>query len=241
MAGRRDERGFTLIEIVLAVTILAIITSFIYASLTGAIRSSQIGSAKNEVATLGTLIVSMIASDVSEASLYSPQSASGRLSLEQVVQGSDTGAIAGQPQWIFIGEDRAEGDSDLDFLGFTTSDREIVYMGEYDRDTDEYVLSRRVRPGISSDPLQGGQRIELLRGQLNNEAAYPFRFVGINFTYCQDLQQLETNNCVKTWDTRRGPAQLPRAVRIELTAAGPADEVLKYVTVTPIFMAETGS
>lgn len=221
---RGPEAGFTLLEIVIAVAIVGIITSFVYTALTGAVRSAKVAGAKNEVTTLGNAVVSMIADDVATAN-------------------ADVGA---QPpaddDAIFhrlCGMDDREGDGDIDTLAFTTADSEVTYRVEYDYETDEYVLWRRYHNRVEplGEQFRRGWTVELMRGRINSDETYPYTLLGLDFAYCRTAEEMERGRCLEEFPCLDGVAQdLPKAVRIALTVVGPSFEALRFITVAPIFM-----
>lgn len=223
MSGRRASGGFTLIEVVIAIAVVAIITSFVYAALTGVLRSAKIAGAKNEVATLGNSVVSMIADDLAVANADMGKTPSGD----------------GAAFHRLCGMDDREGDGDTDTLAFTTAGGEITYRVEYDYQEDEYVLWRRTHNRVEplKDQFRRGWTTELLRGRINSDETYPYKLLGVDFSYCLTADQMQQGRCVEEYPCQDGvAADLPKAVRIALTVAGPSFEALRFITVAPVFM-----
>lgn len=200
--GRRMRRGLTLIEIVVALAIMALMGSI-------------------AAATLGTSIQALNAMDEAGGSTRTARIAMRRITraLELTHMTKNRGSV-NTYRTVFVGKD----DGDEDQLWFSTlshhrkirdsrecDQTEITLFTEDDPDQDDAkVLYLREAPRIDQYPDKGGKPMPLARGVT--------RF---------DLRYLDgvTGEWVDEWDTEGAdtPYRLPRAVQVilELTSPDP--------------------
>jgi len=188
MLPKENHAGFTLVEILVAVTIVALIFSFILGVLTTNMEASREATAKMEIIHEGRFFINRITYDIMSATLL-PNSATGG----------------------FVGRDLHRDGKSKDELYFTSFARTYISPGpDIDQVEVGYhfsrlgdgreLLMRRESNVIDEDLASGGQsfrissRVDELRLRYRGNQGW------------QD-----------SWDTTSGNKKLPQAVAIELT------------------------
>lgn len=214
MSAFSNNQGFSLVEILVAVMILAIITSTIWlsfsASLDTQFETRQMDERIHEVRSA----LDRIAMEISMAYLSTQQSRDKRT------------------QTLFLGKNL--GDSDrIDFNSFShlrmlknakESDQcELSYYTE--SDGENFILYRREDPLIDDDSESGGNRFILLE----NVTAF-------NLRYYDPTRK----SWVDDWDTERRAYRhrLPGQVEIKITYKNTRDEEETLQTRTLIYLME---
>jgi prepilin-type N-terminal cleavage/methylation domain-containing protein len=128
------NKGFTLVEVMVAAGILALIMAIIYGAFAGSLKTMEISTEGGDVYRKARLILNHIAQEISCAYLPAEQ---------------ENSSI----QYAFIGEDREEDGLPRDTLSFTTTAfpvkgparglKEIGYAITLDPETDEPALVMR--------------------------------------------------------------------------------------------------
>jgi type II secretion system protein J len=128
------NKGFTLVEVMVAAGILALIMAIIYGAFAGSIKTMEISTEGGDVYRKARLILNHMAQDVSCAYLPSERENAGI-------------------QYAFVGEDSEEDGLPRDTLSFTTTAppvqdpskglKEIGYGFIHDPETDEPALVMR--------------------------------------------------------------------------------------------------
>lgn len=213
---RRDEysRGFTVIEILIAVTIVSIILTIIYGSFASATRSISISRGRSDIYQIARLSLARMAEDISCA--FPPKG----VNLEDIKFG-------------FIGEDRGLDGMPSDILNFISTSHlkfgrslknsglcEIGYCVETDPETEELVLLRREDDTLDDEIDRGGIVLELAE-----------HIKGIDFKYYDDKGE--------EWDEwySDDTNSLPRKVKITLTLEGENKRRLDFSTVVYLEMS----
>jgi len=219
---RRARRaGFTLIEVLIAAAVLAMIAVLIYSAFSGLQRSKEGLTQLNDRYHEGRAAMRRITQDLQSAyvSLHVPLDPS--LTVVKTA---------------FIGEPGTPADR-LDFNAFVNrrldldaheSDQaELSYFGSYDPNNPSTLdLARRISPHLDLEPETGG-RVEVLATDID----------------LFDLEYLDplTGSWVERWDTTQGvtgqPNRLPLQVRVTLVlnggrraAAGSSKQTVSFVT-----------
>jgi len=202
-------RGFTLIEVMIAVTLLALISAIIFAVVFGAAKRSRFLDLELSLQTETSLILSLVAEDLR-----------GAFSLE--------GAVP-----FFVGEDRYFGDIPGDQVDFLTSSvlpadpglslgsgGEVGYLVS-GGDDKRFSLLRREEAPLSAPFEEGGQEWEVTDRLASFELAY-----------------YDGEEWFDEWDstieTGVGSGKLPKMVRITLSLKEDGQEVLMTTVVTPV-------
>jgi general secretion pathway protein J len=141
------NRGFTLVEVMVAASILALIMAIIYGAFAGSLKTMEICTEGSDVYRKARLILNRITEELSCA--YLPA--------EQDIPGI---------QYAFIAEDRQEEDVPQDTLHFistalplkgpSTGLKEVGYYITLDPETDEPVLVMREDTTPDDHPDEGG-------------------------------------------------------------------------------------
>ena len=183
---RRQDRGFTLIEVVLAVALCALVMTLIYGILVSTIDAAGRIEELTHGSEIGPAILSLIREDVGAAFL------------------------PGDDQDFFVGQERG-GKDRLDFVSSSAvfaaetsgaepkihSINEIGYQVKEDSEGVP-ILYRRVDPFVDAEPLRGGRLIALAP------------VTQFKVTYWTGKEW------VPTWVSSKAENKLPTSVRIEM-------------------------
>lgn len=198
------KRGFTLLEVILAVTVLALIGTMIY----GGFSQTALNKARIEKDVDESRVVHMALARITRELQMAFVSTHVNPSLD--LRASNT---------AFIGKDNGRDDR-IDFTSFShrrlyrnapeSDQNEISYfVTEHPDDPDVKVLARREQNRIDDDPRRGG------KSQILVENIEEF-----NVEYYDPL----LTEWVQTWDTVNTlgqPNRLPTQVRIRLAIQDP--------------------
>jgi general secretion pathway protein J len=201
--GKNTARGFTLIEVLVAMTILAAIATVIYSAFAGMKRSKEGIERINDRYREGRLAMSRMVRELQSA----------YISLHQPIP-----PVMPVQKTIFKGTEGSPGDR-IDFAAFAhrrlvedsreTDQEEVSYYAESDPEHSGVVnLVRRVSPWIDTKPERGG-KIEILATDID----------------LFDVQYLDaaTGMWSQRWDTTQAAEQLgrlPLQVRLVLVLNG---------------------
>jgi general secretion pathway protein J len=205
---RRVQRGFTLVELLVAIVILASISLLIYSAFAGMKRSREGVERLQDRYREGRLAMTRMTRELQSAyvSLHAPILAS--LMVQKTAFIATTGTPADRLDFDSFSNRRIDRNSHV-------SDQcELSYFGSTDPDKPEVTdLVRRVSTKLDLDPKKGG-RVEVLA-------------TDIDLFKLQYLDPL-TNTWLDTWDTTQNvtgqPARLPVQVKIVLVLNGGARE-----------------
>jgi general secretion pathway protein J len=162
----RRTRGFTLIELMVALAILSIVLSSIYATFFSALRAMRDTRERDDTYQIARVVMEKMSNDLAMA-FYRP--------------GSDREE---RPTQLFIGRDATEDDFAHDRLDFTTASHVLLRDGRPETDVvevsyyidntyrDRSLLVRREDP-LPDEDLRHGGTLRVLAE----------RVVGLNFRY----------------------------------------------------------
>jgi general secretion pathway protein J len=198
------RRGFTLLEVILAVAILALVGTMVY----GGFSQTALNKARVESDVDRSRIVHMALERMSR-----------ELTMAFVSTHANPSVDLRVVETAFIGKDNGRDDR-IDFTSFShrrlyrnapeSDQNEISYfVAEHPDDPDVQVLARREQNRIDDDPRRGG------KSQIMVEDIDEF-----NVEYYDPL----LSEWVQTWDTEdvlAQPNRLPTQVRIRLTVKDP--------------------
>jgi general secretion pathway protein J len=222
----RGLRGFTLLELLVAVGVLAMISVLIYGAFAGMKRSKEGIQRVNDRYREGRLAMARVAREIQSAYL------SGHAPIDQ------QGVVV---KTAFMGKTGTPADR-LDFNAFAhrridrnaheSDQAEIGYFGSPDpKDSEVVDLARRISVRPDLEPDKGG-RVEVLATDID----------------LFDLEYLDpiSGQWVETWDTTQAigqPNRLPLQVRVLLVLNGgkrrDADrgqDTIRFITKVPIHM-----
>ena len=207
------NRGYTLVEVMLAAAIVALIMVIIYGAFAGSLKSMKISREGGDVYRKSRLILNRMAQELSCA----------HLPFEQEISGI---------QYAFIGEDKEVDGVPQDTVHFTSSAlplrgpskglKEIGYYIALDPETDEPDLLMRedTTPDDHSD--EGGRNYLLAEG-----------IWGLDFTYYDDRGREW-----KRWDSTSTifAGKLPHLVKISIFCKDERGEPFSLATTAHILV-----
>lgn len=225
----RNRKGFTLIEVLIAVVLLAVISLLLWQSMGGAINSKERSEKREQTYRGANLVLNRMTRELSMCVLYSSLEFLGISSSSEQMTKS-----------VFIGTNAG----DQDKLTFDTlahvrylknvkeSDMaEVTYFVEKAADEDQaqlgdYVLKIREKSPLDNQPDQGGRVMTLLEGVKE-----------LNFRY-YDVTKGEFKD---EWDTTKIDFgnRLPKAVEITLVMQDPVNDenTIRFQTIALLEMA----
>lgn len=223
------QKGFTLIEVVAALTLLAILISMVYGSVSHAtrVRIKMTSAVRNFEEIQG--LFDRMRQDLQGA--YSE--------VRQKKEGS------GYPHTVFLIESQEMDGMSADLLSFSTLSNQVFYLeGEdhngfahseisYDYeqadDEDGLKIYRRQDATMDQEPLEGGRRFLLAR-QIRGASFRAF--------------DASDKTWVESWDSRDKEGRLPLAVEVTLWYGGIKDEAdswMPIATVIPMLNENFGT
>jgi len=194
----RKTSGFTLIELVISASLMAMILTGAYMCLNAAISGQKLIEPRAEVIQNARVIMSMISADLRSACPLSKD-------------------------YEFLGMHRMLDDIQADNLDFATHNYsprqqnegdfcEVSYFVQKEGETGRISLWRRRNPTIAPDPLSGGNREQLARG-----------LRGVSFEYFDGFEWYDTWGEIRDRKKQKDATELPpnmsgmpEAVRVTL-------------------------
>ncbi|MDX2051250.1 MAG: prepilin-type N-terminal cleavage/methylation domain-containing protein [Polyangiaceae bacterium] len=228
MSGRsvRRRRGFTLIELMIAVAVLAMITTLVYSAFAGMKKSRDGVLRITDRYREGRIAMSIIVRDLQSAFLSSNIPVSNTTPSRVTAFISKQGTPLDRVDFATLAYRRLDTDV------HESDQAEVSYFGSKDPESDAVDLVRRVDPLIDTDPEHGG-RVEVLATDV---ALF-------------DVQYLDplTGLWVEEWDTRQATGvgfRLPHQVRVLLVlhdgnrkeAAGEREDI-RFITKVPLMVS----
>ena len=212
----RNKSGFTLVEVMVAAAILALIVSMLYIAFASSVKTMETSTEGGEIFRKAGVVLNRMAQDISCA----------RLPAEE----ADASA-----QYAFIGEDKIEDGVPQDTLTFISTalplrgpSRGIKQVGYYiapDSETDKLALFMKedTTPALGNSAEHAGKGMLLAEG-----------IEGLDLTY-YDSQGREW----KRWDTTTPvfARKLPQLVRISLFFKDDKGEHLSLTTTAQVPLA----
>jgi general secretion pathway protein J len=231
-------RGFTLIEVMLALSITAIISAFIYTSFAITLDSKQRVEKRAEIYHAGRIFLLRVSSEIQDAYLQ-PQFSSFS---EEIEQPAST---------TLIGEDHTEFGRDYDYLTFTTlshmvfpydpednnqsSHTQLTYdIRMDDNNTEEAAIIRREDPTIDQSLEMEGESVAYILCE--NVRSVNYRY----YDRKRDVWEDEWN----AYDDKFDYPRLPTAIEIRLVLAEmpenmediDEDQIMEVVFTTLVYL-----
>lgn len=211
--GSTRRRGFTLLEVMVAVAIIAMLGVLIYGAFMGMTRSRQNMVNVADRYQQGRLAIDRMSRELGGAFISAHEPIS---------------QLQNARQTAFVGHDQSSSDR-VDFTAFANvrlasdsheSDQaEISYFAARDPDSGNLDLVRRISRYIDEDPGRGGT-VQVLAENIHS----------FELKYMDPL----TGEWVQTWDSSQPAAQLGRLPSqvwiILMLAGGPRDVPIKFET-----------
>jgi prepilin-type N-terminal cleavage/methylation domain-containing protein len=205
--------GFTLLEILIAIVILAVVLSTIYASYTGTLRVIKDLETGDRIYSMARSSLERMMIDLSCAGAYEGGSDFG-------TRRDPSGQAAGSLTFISTAATNFENNTLLEGAA------KITYYLEQDLENGGYNLMRREEPLDSKSPSASGSQAFILCRGLQSMA---FKF------YDSGGKEYDTWDPAPTGSSES--KALPQAVAIHLTFENPADRNLPYRFMTKILLA----
>jgi len=218
--GRRARRGFTLVEVMLATTLLAMMASLVWASFSLTVSSRRKAAEISERYHQARLALTRMTREISMAFLS---------------KNDEAGAVV--PRTLFV----AERESDIDELTFTSLSH--VRLQEDAKESDQTTLRYFAAPDREDSSLTNLMRRASRRigGEKPGEEGPAYimleRVVELHYEFFDPV----ADDWREEWNTRSAdgqPDRLPTKVRIELTILDHRDEPLTLRTATRVFLQD---
>lgn len=236
MHHRRLQRGFTLIEMLIALAMITMIVSMVYGSYAATTRSMDLCTRRTASMERACLVLRLMAGQIRCAYAPPPDSNDTR---PGTLQGDGNGmsralgdrqvAAQTQPATLFRGDSRHARGEILVFVtagasgaGLDTPGTLACVIYRYDRATSTLTMSRR----DLAEPAPGQPAVEDARLLLHN-------VTGVELAFHDGRTWLDT------WDSGR-EKRLPRAVRITVVVADEASRQHRLMTAAPV-MCRSGT
>ncbi|MBW2260765.1 MAG: prepilin-type N-terminal cleavage/methylation domain-containing protein [Deltaproteobacteria bacterium] len=215
---RRREAGFTIMEIMVAIAILAMVSTLIWTAFAQTSRAKKVVETTNDRYHQIRIAMRRICSDLSQAYL------SRNMNPQLITRES-----------VFIGQN--DDPDSLDMMTFSHRRRyknareseqcEVgYYVVEDAENPDQMNLVRREARRVDDEPEEGGITLVLIEDVLEFDLEY--------FDAPMDEWQDEWDTTQVTGEANR----LPMQVRIRIVIRGRNDEELEFVTQTAVRMTE---
>ncbi len=223
----KNENGFTLIEVLIAVVLLAIISLLVWQSMGSSIGSKDRSEKREGTYRAATLTMDRMTRDLSMAVLFSNLdflgvSPNGEQMTKSVFIGTNSGD---QDQLTFDTLSHVRYIKDVKESDLS----EVTYFLEKDTESEQpglYLLKKREKSPPDANPAEGGTAMTLLEGVKE-----------LNFRY-YDPAKTEFKD---EWDSTKldNLNKLPRAVEITLVVQDPNDEEasLRFATLALLEMS----
>ncbi len=213
------RRGFTLIEVMVAASILAVMGAIVFGSFERAYKEKQEVEAVDDRYAQVRGALDRMASEISVAFLSEHFDRTRYQQRPTLFKGKDDGD---DDQLIFtaLANERFEPDE-------KTSDQVVLkYSLDRDPDGDYQSLYRRTNPIIDENAERKGRRQVLCE-----------HVKGLDFKYWDSTQ----NDWVDEWDASKPEHDgvLPERVKITLKVVDTDGKVLKFTTQTPIMLTKS--
>jgi general secretion pathway protein J len=209
----RNKNGFTLVEVMIAAAILALIVSMLYIAFASSVKTMEAGTEGGEIFRKAGVVLNRMAQEISCARLPAKEEEAST-------------------QYAFIGDDKTEDGVPQDTVTFISTalplhgpTRGIKRVGYYiapDSETDKLALFMQedTTPALDTSAENGGKGMLLAEG-----------IEGLDFTY-YDSQGREW----KRWDTTTPifAKKLPQLVRIAIFFKNDKGELLSLATAAQI-------
>ena len=192
-ARKMREGGFTLVELMLSILLLAIIMAIVYGVVVSTVEAAQRVEEINQASEIGPAILAQVRADLESAFLPAKDG-------ENFVSISRKGSTGDRDRVDFIGARMAYGarkeGEDPAFHSVNELGYQVV---DNPRDSSTGILYRREDYFIDNEPLRGGHLTEMY------DRVRHFH-----------LEFYTGDKWIPDWNSKREKNALPRAVRIEL-------------------------
>jgi general secretion pathway protein J len=218
---RHRTRGLTLLEVMVAVAILAMVSVLIYGAFDGLSRGKKGLGRMNDRYHEGRQALNRVASELASAFLSQHQPLTAAQNRRLTIFSGSHGSPAARVDFTTFSHRRLTRDA------HESDQCEVSYFGSSDPTVPGKTdLARRESPLIDLEPKRGGE-VNVLAEDIE----------------LFDLKYMDptTGQWLETWDTTQGatgqPNRLPLAVKITLVLkGGPEGKSVSFVTKMPLAM-----
>lgn len=228
-----NKKGFTLIEVLVSVAVLAMIMASVWSSTKQSLDSKERVENRDELYQSGRVALRKIADDVSMAFLIKSPA---ERSATAAATGTATAEVQTRPRPItfFIGEDRGERDE----VRFTTLSNIRLFKNA--KQSDQGKVSYSVQP--SPEDSQVINLVRTFSPYLDDQNTVE----GTSYVVAENIREfgleyydLRKQEWGRTWNTETidWKERLPRAVRITLSFPDPDDDQESIVMRTATMIA----
>jgi prepilin-type N-terminal cleavage/methylation domain-containing protein len=213
---RNKVSGFTLIEILIAIFILGVVLSTVYAAYTGTFRIIRTSEYDSDIYTMGRMTLQRMLQDLGAIGPYNGK-------LEFLSKQSDRGSQT-FPQLVFTSTVNLDLGNQENPVGVGTID----YYVEEGREKAGFVLMR----------VENVHREKLLDEQTDlKKGAFPLcdRLHSLNFKF-YDSSGKESETWNSTADTDMQKNRLPAVIAVELNLINPDNRDTPFKFMTKIYM-----
>jgi prepilin-type N-terminal cleavage/methylation domain-containing protein len=190
---RTHDGGFTLVELMLSVLLLAIIMAIVYGVVVSTVEAAQRVEEINQSSEIGPALLAQIREDLESAFLPGKEG-------EFFVSISRKGSTGDRDRVDFIGARMAYGArKDGEDPAFHSVNELGYQVADNPKDPSVGILYRREDYFIDNEPLRGGRLVEMY------DRVRHFH-----------LEYYNGDQWIPDWNSKREKNTLPRAVRIEL-------------------------
>ncbi len=211
---RNRQKGFTLIEVIISVAILAVMTTSVYMILRNSLEVQEESSARASLAQMGRNAMEIMRSELSQAHLSEHQTEDWKT----VFKAEDTDPI---DEVYFVAKSHEKRYADVKECDLA----EVHYTSESDRDGGAFrTLLHREAPVIDDDPERGGTVLAMAHNVRELELRY----------YDEKKEEW-----VEEWDSESSDYvnRLPRAVEIRLELEDEEGRSQSFLTRTLVYEA----
>lgn len=218
----RCPRGFTLIEVMVAIALMAIIMTLIWSSTSQSLRAKERVEGRDMVFHSGGTALRKISEDLVMAFLAGTVSKPTGFQMAQSGgQGASSPAAVEPFKTFFMGKDESEADE----LAFTSLSHQRLFKNA--KESDQCKVAYQVVPGEDDST-----RMDLVRREdpwldsTTEVKADPIVLVEGIRSFNVEYYEIKKAEWVKNWNTEQQEWQgrLPTAVRVSISFADPDDD-----------------
>ncbi len=250
MQWLRRPRGLTLIEVLLAITILATMSAIAWTSITQTFQTEEIASERQEFYRMVRLAMNRMSNEISMAYVAGPDHGGEEITGEPLMP-EDYEELGDIGMWEPVQFGMIGRDDELSFTSFahtrTLAGEKASHHAQIGYELDRYTndegrtvqrLIRRYNTNFDDDLTRGGT-VQTMIPEVEN---LEFEFWDPGEPELGTEEELADGRWVSEWDTtsREHAGRLPSRVRItlEMPATGPRDNTETFTTQTTLGMPE---
>lgn len=201
---RTEDRGFTLLEILIAIFILTVVVSTVFTAFSGTFKVVNETESQGEIYAMARMALERISEDL--ASVYVGGLSKTRNSEEGVPQ----------QRSLFVGEDRKVSDQSADTLRFLSYAHVSFKAGRQEEGPAEIVYYTQLKEDTGEQALYRSDTLDYLEGTENGSGGFLLcdRLKWVDFTYYD--REGDVHNAWDTTENIGKAATLPLRVEISM-------------------------